>query len=49
MAIERRQTFEPGATLGSGSYDVTVCSVKRDLGGDSVPMDVAYEFTFSVP
>ena len=42
-------TWTPAATLGSGSYDVTVYSVKSDLGGDSVPMDVPYEFTFSVP
>ena len=42
-------TWTPAATLGSGSYDVTVYSVKSDLGGDSVPMDVPYELTFSVP
>jgi hypothetical protein len=44
-----RLVFTPGAQLGSGTYDVRVSSVLSALGGDSVPMQAAYTFSFTVP
>lgn len=41
--------FTPAASLGSGTYDVRVSDVVGALGGDSVPMQAAYTFSFTVP
>ena len=42
-------TWTPSATLAAGTYDVTVFSVRSDLAGDSVPMQVPYLFSFTIP
>jgi hypothetical protein len=47
--VPGRLVFTPGAPLGSGTYDVRVSDVLGALGGDSVPMQAAYTFAFTVP
>ena len=41
-------TWTPSSALAAGSYDVTVFHVKSDLAGDSVSMQAAYVFAFTV-
>jgi glycosidase len=41
-------TWTPAAPLVAGSYQVTVYDLRSDLGGDSVPMQAPYVFTFTV-
>jgi glycosidase len=41
-------TWTPSSPLAAGSYDVTVFHVKSDLAGDSVSMQAAYVFVFTV-
>jgi glycosidase len=42
-------SWTPGAPLAAGTYTVTVKDVRSNLGGDSVPIQTNYTFTFSVP
>jgi methionine-rich copper-binding protein CopC len=42
-------TWTPSAALSAGSYTVTVGNVRSSLGGDSVPMQQPYIFSFTVP
>lgn len=44
-----RLVFTPAQALGSGAYEVRVSEVRSALGGDSVPMQAAYTFSFTVP
>jgi hypothetical protein len=43
-----RLVFTPAAALSSGAYDVRVSDAVSALGGDSVPMQAAYTFSFTV-
>jgi hypothetical protein len=47
--VPGRLVFTPAAALVSGAYDVRVSDVRSALGGDSVPMQAAYTFSFTVP
>jgi hypothetical protein len=40
--------WTPSAALPPGNYQVVVSGVKSALGGDSVPMQAPYRFTFTV-